>query len=109
MRGADLVDSTPRQILLQELLALPRVGYAHLPLALGTDGRKLSKQEHALAVDPATPLPALRAALAFLAQAIATERTVEATLAAAVARFDPTRIPRAARAPGAFAAMRKDV
>jgi len=109
VRGADLVDSTPRQILLQELLDLPRVRYAHLPLALGTDGRKLSKQERALAVDPAKPLPALQAALAFLGQEIAAERTVEATLAAAVARFEPHRIPRAAHAPGAFAAMRKDV
>ena len=37
------------------------------------------------------------------------ERSIEATLAAAVARFEPARIPRAAHAPGAFAAMRKDV
>jgi glutamyl-Q tRNA(Asp) synthetase len=109
VRGADLVDSTPRQILLQELLGLPRVRYAHLPLALGADGRKLSKQERALAVDPALPLPALHAALAFLGQPVADESTVEATLAAAVAGFDPARIPRAAHAPGAFAAMRKDV
>jgi len=109
VRGADLVDSTPRQILLQELLDLPRVRYAHLPLALGADGRKLSKQEHALAVDPAAPLPALTAALAFLGQPIGREITVETTLAAAVARFDPARTPRAASAPGAFAAMRKDV
>jgi glutamyl-Q tRNA(Asp) synthetase len=109
VRGADLVDSTPRQILLQELLGLPRVRYAHLPLALGADGRKLSKQERALAVDPATPLPALHAALAFLGQPIAGERSIEATLAAAVEGFDPARIPRAARPPGAFAAMRKDV
>jgi glutamyl-Q tRNA(Asp) synthetase len=109
VRGADLVDSTPRQILLQELLGLPQVRYAHLPLALGADGRKLSKQERALAVDPATPLPALHAALAFLGQPIAGERSIDATLAAAVEGFDPARIPRAARPPGAFAAMRKDV
>ena len=109
VRGADLVDSTPRQILLQELLDLPRLRYAHLPLVLGADGRKLSKEERALAVDPATPLPALHAALAFLGQPTGAERTVEAALAAAVARFEPARIPRAAHAPGAFAAMRKDV
>jgi glutamyl-Q tRNA(Asp) synthetase len=109
VRGADLVDSTPRQILLQALLDLPRVRYAHLPLALDADGRKLSKQERALAVDPATPLPALRAALAFLGQPAGGEPTLEKTLAGAVARFEPARIPRAGQAPGAFAAMRKDV
>lgn len=109
VRGADLVDSTPRQILLQELLGLPRLRYAHLPLALGADGRKLSKQERSLAVDPAAPMPALGAALAFLGQPIPDEGTVEATLAAAAAGFDPAQIPRAAYAPGAFAAMRKDV
>ena len=109
VRGADLVDSTPRQILLQELLDVPRVRYAHLPLALGADGRKLSKQECALAIDPAAPLPALNAALAFLGQPLGEATTLEATLAAAIAHFDPARIPRAAHAPDAFAAMRKDV
>jgi glutamyl-Q tRNA(Asp) synthetase len=109
VRGADLVDSTPRQILLQELLDLPRVRYAHLPLVLDADGRKLSKQERALAVDPATPLPALRAALAFLGQPADGGVALEPLLEAAIARFDPARIPRAAHAPSAFAAMRKDV
>ena len=109
VRGADLVDSTPRQILLQELLGLPRVRYAHLPLVLGTDGRKLSKQERALAVDAADPLPALRSALAFLGQDIAPERTVDAMLAAALRNFDPRRVPAGAHAPAPFAALRKDV
>src|SRR5262249_10161283 len=72
VRGSDLADSTPRQILLQELLGLPRVRYAHLPLALGADGTKLGKSERAFPVDAADPLPPLRAALAFLGQA---ERT----------------------------------
>jgi glutamyl-Q tRNA(Asp) synthetase len=76
---------------------------------LGEDGRKLSKQERALAVDVADPLPALRAALAFLGQDVAAEPTVDATLAAALARFDARRIPASARAPASFAALRKDV
>ena len=109
VRGADLIDSTPRQILLQELLGLPRVRYAHLPLVLGEDGRKLGKQERALAVDAADPLPALRAALAFLGQDVVVESTVDATLAAALAHFDPRRIPANAAAPASFAALRKDV
>ena len=45
VRGADLLDSTPRQLLLQQLLGLPVPRHAHLPLLLGEDGRKLSKSD----------------------------------------------------------------
>lgn len=109
VRGADLADSTPRQIFLQELLDLPRVRYAHLPLALDADGRKLSKQERAIAVDPDDPLPALRAALAFLGQTSASEATVAATLATALAAFDPDRIPAGPQTPAPFAALRQEL
>ena len=109
VRGADLVDSTPRQILLQELLGLPRVRYAHLPLALDGEGRKLSKHERALAVDDADPLPALRAGLAFLGQPIPSATTVEAVLAEALRHFDPSRIPQNAGTPHPFAAMREEL
>jgi glutamyl-tRNA synthetase len=45
VRGADLVDSTPRQLLLAHLLDLPAVPrYAHVPLVLGPDGRRLAKR-----------------------------------------------------------------
>ena len=57
--GADLLDSTPRQILLQRVLGLPTPRHAHLPLLLGDDGRKLSKSEAALPVDAAHPLQTL--------------------------------------------------
>ena len=109
VRGADLIDSTPRQIWLQECLDLPRVRYAHLPLVLGEDGQKLSKHERALAVDASDPLPALRAALAFLGQTVRARRTVASTLAAALDRFDMRSIPAKAPAPAPFAALRKDV
>jgi glutamyl-Q tRNA(Asp) synthetase len=69
VRGADLLDSTARQIVLQDRLGLPRVRYAHVPVVLNAAGEKLSKQTLATAVDPAAPGPALIAALSFLGQA----------------------------------------
>lgn len=62
VRGADLADNTPRQILLQRALGLPTPRYLHLPLVLAADGHKLSKQNGAAAVDTAQPLAALQAA-----------------------------------------------
>ncbi len=47
VRGADLLDSTPRQILLQRTLGLPTPTYGHVPLILGPGGAKLSKRDGA--------------------------------------------------------------
>ena len=66
VRGADLLDSTARQIHLQRLLGLPTPGYLHLPLVRDAEGRKLSKSSAALPVDASDPVPALRAALTWL-------------------------------------------
>ncbi len=66
VRGADLLDSTPRQILLQRALGCPQPRYMHHPVAVGGDGRKLSKQNRAPALDPAWDEENFRAALAFL-------------------------------------------
>lgn len=68
VRGSDLLDSTSRQIHLQRLLGLPTPHYAHLPVAVGESGEKLSKQTLAAPVDPDRPLPALAAAVTFLGQ-----------------------------------------
>ncbi|TWI03568.1 glutamyl-Q tRNA(Asp) synthetase [Luteimonas cucumeris] len=96
VRGADLLDSTPRQILLQRALGLPTPRYAHLPLVLDGDGRKLSKSEAAWPVDPAAPLPALRAAWAMLGQAPMFDDIASVPILLETARltFDPSRIPR---------------
>lgn len=96
VRGADLLDSTARQILLQRRLGLPTPRYAHLPLVLDADGRKLSKSLAALPVDDDDPLPALQAAWRALGQSPAdlpSTATLAETLEAAVRAFVPGRIP----------------
>ncbi len=97
VRGADLLDSTPRQILLQRALALPTPNYAHLPLLLDTAGRKLSKSDAALPVDAGDPLPALHALWRCLGQVPLrgdSMRTPAEFLDAAVLAFQPSLIPR---------------
>ena len=51
VRGTDLLDSTPRQVWLQRLLAYPTPRYMHLPVVIAPGGEKLSKQTGAAAVD----------------------------------------------------------
>ena len=48
VRGCDLLGSTPRQIYLQHLLGLPTPHYAHIPLLMSPDGRRLSKRDRDL-------------------------------------------------------------
>lgn len=66
VRGADLIDSTPRQIFLQQLLDLPGPTYLHLPVAVDAAGHKLSKQTLAAPVDADPPSATLARAAAFL-------------------------------------------
>jgi glutamyl-Q tRNA(Asp) synthetase len=97
VRGADLLDSTPRQILLQRALGLPTPAYAHLPLIVDADGRKLSKSLAASPIDAEDPLPALRLAWHALGQPEEVLRGiggVERALSMLAAEFDPQRIPR---------------
>jgi glutamyl-Q tRNA(Asp) synthetase len=97
VRGADLLDSTPRQIFLQRLLRLPTPRYAHLPLALNAAGEKLSKQTRATVLDDGMAAANLVAALAFLGQD-APQALGKAGVAAvwdwALAHWQLARVPR---------------
>lgn len=93
VRGADLLQSTPKQIALQRALSLSTPRYVHLPLVVGDDGSKLGKRDGAL------PLPTLDAsriretlslALRILGLDISPE---ERMLESALARFDVSKIP----------------
>jgi glutamyl-Q tRNA(Asp) synthetase len=66
VRGADLLTSTPRHIVLQRALGLATPDYLHLPVVLDGFGNKLSKQTLAAPIDPLRPLAGLLRAAAFL-------------------------------------------
>ncbi|RLA38150.1 MAG: tRNA glutamyl-Q(34) synthetase GluQRS [Gammaproteobacteria bacterium] len=102
VRGADLLDLTPAQLHLQRLLGLPAPTYLHHPLAIDPAGAKLSKQTGARPLDGVDPRPDLLAALAFLDQAPPPELTavtLDSLWDWALARWDPTLMPRPRTAP----------
>ncbi|WP_019342100.1 tRNA glutamyl-Q(34) synthetase GluQRS [Stutzerimonas stutzeri] len=68
VRGADLLDSTPRQLYLQELLGLPQPRYLHVPLIIQPDGHKLGKRYRSPPLQPAEATPLLLRALRALGQ-----------------------------------------
>lgn len=66
VRGADILELTVRQLGLYKLLNAPQPSYLHLPLAVNKPGFKLSKQNHAQAININNPVPELLLALQFL-------------------------------------------
>lgn len=94
VRGRDLLDNTPRQIHLMTLLGRSPPAYAHLPLIVGRDGRKLSKHTGAGPVDSSVPLANIRNCLVFLGLADAPDASLEDLLNWAVDRWNLERVPR---------------
>lgn len=97
VRGADLIEPTGRQIGLYQQLGHAPVSYLHLPLAVTENGNKLSKQNHAPAIDKNNPRPALVAALQFLGlapPAELAELTVEEILLWGVEHWQLDKLPK---------------
>ncbi|MGI9321987.1 MAG: glutamate--tRNA ligase family protein, partial [Pseudomonadales bacterium] len=93
VRGADLLDSTPRQLELYHRLGFTPPSYLHHPVLTDTSGAKLSKQSHAAAIDTADIVANLRHLLTLLGQTIPNERQAPALLARAAKQWDISRIP----------------
>jgi glutamyl-tRNA synthetase len=93
VRGADLVDSTPRQILLARLLGLQEPTYAHVPLVLGPDGQRLAKRHGAVALSDRQEGP--DEVRAWMARTLGlAERGETPSMDDLLDRFDPERLPR---------------
>ena len=91
VRGDDLIDSTPRQLLLARLLDLPEPRFAHVPLVLGPDGQRLAKRHGAVTLTDHSPTEALAWMAVSLNLAAPDERPKARDL---LDRFDPERLPR---------------
>ena len=99
VRGGDLLSSTPRQIALQRALGYPTPSYAHLPLIVGADGKKLGKRDGALPLpqlDEDRVAQTLQAALKIVGCSDVSGDRPAIMLAAALASFDAAAVARGA-------------
>jgi glutamyl-tRNA synthetase len=95
VRGDDLLDVTPSQAHLMDLLALPRPIWAHVPLALGPDGARLAKRHGAVTLADLAAIGVDTAMVrSRLAESLGLAEAGEAvTMAQLLERFDPARFP----------------
>jgi glutamyl-Q tRNA(Asp) synthetase len=91
VRGADLLDSTARQIYLQRLLRLPTPIYLHVPVVVNQHGEKLSKQTGALELDLERPLETLLDAARFLGLQLGTPTSIDQFWREAIAAWSHVR------------------
>ena len=105
VRGYDLLDSTPRQIYLQQKLGLPKPSYAHFPVAADRSGEKLSKQHFAASIDTNSAAEYLVLAMEFLGLDISSadkKAEPENILAWGVKHWDIQRVPKLATINGSW-------
>jgi glutamyl-Q tRNA(Asp) synthetase len=103
VRGSDLLDSTPRQIFLQQLLGYATPHYCHVPVLVNAQGQKFSKQNHAPALRDDRAAANLRHALQFLQQREPppSHREVERVLAYAIEHWNLAQVPATLTLPAA--------
>ncbi len=94
VRGADLLGSTARRLVLQDALALPRLQCARLPVVVDARGLKLSKQTSAEPIQDSQPLPALLIELRMLGQPKPSATNLHDLWSAAMANWNEAAIPR---------------
>ncbi len=92
IRGSDLLDTTSHQIAIMQALNMAPPQYAHIPLATGLDGHKLSKQTHAAVLDPQNALALLGESWAHLGQDPFTFSTIGEFWNAAISRWQLNKV-----------------
>jgi glutamyl-tRNA synthetase len=97
VRGDDLLATTPRQLLLVDLLGLPRPAHAHVPLVLGPDGKRLAKRHGAVTLadrGAAGETPGDVRAWCARTLGLTDDPDGRPSLDTLLARFDPARLRR---------------
>jgi glutamyl-Q tRNA(Asp) synthetase len=97
VRGADLLDNTPRQIYLQRTLGLPQPAYAHVPVLTEPDDTKLAKARRSVRLGTDSPLPQLLEVFSLLGLAPPASLSTASLAQAwewAIARWDIRRVPK---------------
>jgi glutamyl-Q tRNA(Asp) synthetase len=97
VRGADLLDNTPRQVYLQQLLGYAEPRYAHVPVLTEPDGSKLAKSRRSVAASADSPLPQLLSLFSLLGlapPASLESGPISAAWAWAIAQWGVNKVPR---------------
>lgn len=93
VRGADLLDSTCKQICLQRSLKFESPAYMHLPVVLSADGKKLGKREKSDPMRSMDPVECISSALGFLGQQVPANLPLPQLLSCAIDNWDESLIP----------------